>query len=333
MKRLLIVLVVLAAVAGGLVAAYLAMRGEREAEAEAEAPVVAASRATRGPGGETVLKLDAATQSRIGLRLAKAAAGSVAVEWPAAVRVLDPGPLAAAVREVAGARLELDAAVRDHERKRSLFENGRNASAAAVEQAAVALERARLAGDVAREHLTTAWGPALAAREDLATLAQSLVRREAALVRLDLLPSEVPLTPPASARLVRADGRSAGDAAVLGSAPSTDSALAGRSYLALVSAATNAAALAVGAVLEARVAAGPERRGTVLPAEAVLRHAGLGWVYVQTGPESFTRRAVPLETPHPDGWLVPGEWPEPLVVSGGQSLLSEELKASIQMVD
>ena len=41
----------------------------------------------------------------------------------------------------------------------------------------------------------------------------------------------------------------------------------------------------------------------------------------------------PLDRPHPDGWLVSGEWTQPVVVAGAQSLLSEELKGSIQMKD
>jgi hypothetical protein len=42
---------------------------------------------------------------------------------------------------------------------------------------------------------------------------------------------------------------------------------------------------------------------------------------------------VSLEHPHPDGWLVSGDWTQPVVITGAQSLLSEELKGSIQMKD
>ena len=70
-----------------------------------------------------------------------------------------------------------------------------------------------------------------------------------------------------------------------------------------------------------------------MPNAAVVRHSGLGWAYEQTGPETFRRREVPLDKPHPEGWLVTGDWKKPVATSGAQSLLSEELKGSIQMRD
>jgi hypothetical protein len=57
----------------------------------------------------------------------------------------------------------------------------------------------------------------------------------------------------------------------------------------------------------------------------------VAWAYVQTASNTFTRREVPLDRPHPDGWLVRGEWTQLVIVAGAQSLLSEELKGSIQM--
>jgi hypothetical protein len=86
-------------------------------------------------------------------------------------------------------------------------------------------------------------------------------------------------------------------------------------------------------MLMARIDTGGTEQGTVLPRTAVVRHAGFGWVYVQTGAHVFSRRMVSLEHPHPDGWLVSGDWAQPILIAGAQSLLSEELKGSIQMKD
>jgi len=44
--------------------------------------------------------------------------------------------------------------------------------------------------------------------------------------------------------------------------------------------------------------------GSARPRAALLRHEGESFIYVQTGPESFTRRGVELERPLLDGWLV-----------------------------
>jgi hypothetical protein len=45
--------------------------------------------------------------------------------------------------------------------------------------------------------------------------------------------------------------------------------------------------------------------------------------------ELFSRKAVVLEKPMPNGWLVSGEVKsgEKIVINGAQQLLSEELKA------
>ncbi len=105
----------------------------------------------------------------------------------------------------------------------------------------------------------------------------------------------------------------------------------GPGLLALV--ATNARALLPGVGLVARLATGGEEEGFVLPASAVVRSAGQPWVYELDEPESFHRRAVTLDRPSPDGWLVTGDWPRSVVTSGAQSLLSEELKHGILMKD
>ena len=67
----------------------------------------------------------------------------------------------------------------------------------------------------------------------------------------------------------------------------------------------------------------------MLPRTAVVRYASRAWVYVQTSDEVFTRREASLVSPTPDGWFVktgfaPGD---PVVVTGAQTLLSEELKS------
>jgi hypothetical protein len=79
---------------------------------------------------------------------------------------------------------------------------------------------------------------------------------------------------------------------------------------------------------------GNARPGFLLPRSAVLRHDGRTWVYVQEEEEKFVRKPVTLDTPMDDdrGWFVSetagGIHAEDLLVlTGAQSLLSEELKA------
>jgi hypothetical protein len=49
--------------------------------------------------------------------------------------------------------------------------------------------------------------------------------------------------------------------------------------------------------------------------------------------EKHVRREVPLDNPTTDGWLAPSGFAagESIVTTGAQALLSEELKASIQL--
>ncbi len=331
MKKTLILVVLVIAAVAGLVFAYLEMRKERDLEATAEATVIAPSRVERGADGATVLKLDAETQKRLGLQTAVPVAGSVVNELTATARVLDGSSLAATLKELRSAHAALDATRADHERKQKLFVNGQNASASAVEQAAVLFVQQQLAVEAARQHIGATWGQAIAARDDLPAFAHRLLQREAALVRVELLATDKLATTPTTLRLLRQSGEAIATANVLGPAVATDSTVAGSSFLCLVT--TNASSLVPGSALLARLDTGASEKGTVLPHSAVVRHAGLGWAYVQTAADTFSRRIVPLDHPHPDGWLVKNEWTQPVLISGAQSLLSEELKGSIQMKD
>jgi hypothetical protein len=331
MKKIILSVVLAVVLIVGLVAAYLEMRQERDSEAAAEAPVMAPSRIEVGAGGATVVKLDAETQKRIGLRTVMPAPGSVPIEFPATARVLDGASLAAVVNEILSARSALETARADYERKKKLFESGQNASASAVEQAEGLLKQQQLAVQAGRDRMAATWGQSIAGRNDLPAFAQLLLQHEAALVRIESLPTDKLPTSPAGVRLFRQSGEGIAAARILGPAPAVDSTVAGSSFLCLVT--TNAAQLVPGSALLARLETGVSERGTVLPRGAVVRHAGLGWAYVQTGPDTFTRRAVALDRPTDDGWLVNGEWTKPVVVAGAQSLLSEELKGSIQMRD
>jgi len=331
MKKVLILVALVIAAIVGLVFAYLEMRKERDLEATAETPVIAPSRVERSTDGATVLKLDAETQKRLGLQTAMPAAGSVVNELTAAARVLDGTALAGVLNEVRSAQTALDAARADHERKKKLFDNGQNASASSVEQAAALVAQHILAVEAARDRIAATWGQAVAGREDLSAFARLLLLREAALVRVELLPTDKLAASSQTLRLFRQNGEAFAAARVIGPAPATDSTIAGQSFLCVVT--TNATQLVPGSALLARLDTGASEKGTVLPRSAVVRHGGLGWAYVQTGTDVFARRAVPLDRPHPDGWLDSGEWKQPVVVSGAQSLLSEELKGSIQMKD
>ncbi len=75
--------------------------------------------------------------------------------------------------------------------------------------------------------------------------------------------------------------------------------------------------------------------GCIVPDSAVVRHAGRGWIYLQTGEGTFTRREIALDHRLEDGWFVSRgvSANQPVVVQGAQVLLSEEQKYQIKMFD
>jgi hypothetical protein len=77
---------------------------------------------------------------------------------------------------------------------------------------------------------------------------------------------------------------------------------------------------------------GATERGVLIPSRAVVRFQGQSWVYVKAESTEFFRRAVSLEHEAKGGWLSasgfrPGER---VVVTGAQTLLSEEMKSQLE---
>ncbi len=79
---------------------------------------------------------------------------------------------------------------------------------------------------------------------------------------------------------------------------------------------------------------GSRRAGVIVPRDAVVWHQGRSWAYVQTGDDSFARRAVDLEEPAGSGWFTRSlKAGDKVVTTGVQTLLSEEFKSQIQVED
>jgi hypothetical protein len=329
--RLLIASLCAVVVFGGLMFAYLESRNSRDQETTAEESLAAPSLVTRDQDGAPMLKLDPAVQQRLGIQTAAPVAGFVVRTVTGIARVLDGSTLAGQLNDIRATQTALETARLDYERKKRLFDNGQIASAAAVETAEALVKQSQIALEGAHDRLTAAWGTQIARREDLLSLARSLLSREAALVRVELSATTKLEATPALVQLLRQDGEALLTARVLGAALTVDSVVAGQAFLAL--AVTNAGSLVPNSSLVARLETGQRDSGVVLPRAAVVRHRGQGWVYVETARQSFTRCPAPLDHPHPEGWLVPGPWTQRIIVSGAQSLLSEELKGSIQMSD
>lgn len=319
----------------GLIFAYLEMSKERAAEAKREKPVVAKSRVKLGTNGEVILALDEETQKRIALKVEPVTTAKLNPELKGYGRILDPAPLATLTTELASAEVALAASQKEFDRSRLLNAQEKNASDRLLQAAEAVARRDQILVESVRTRLSLGWGKAIAERADLLALVRSLASSESAVVRIDLQAGEVLKALPSSVRIVvAAAGNNPVTAQLLGPAPAVDPQVQGQGFLFLVkaSAARLFPGMAVSGYLQLP---GEPLNGFSVPDSAVVRHAGQGWIYVQTTDESFTRRRISLDHPTENGWFVIGEVAanERVVVSGAQALLSEEQKYQIRMLE
>lgn len=273
------------------------------------------------------VELDAAAQSRLGLRLSTLAEGEASPTTRAVVDVLDPLPLAKAVDELAVARAAADASRAEAGRTRALLAARGNASRKALEaaQAQAVADQARLRE--ARLALRAGWGEALAdmdrTRRD--RLVDQLVDGRQVLLRAE--PLERPDEPvPVRAATLQVPHGGQLPARVLGRLPRSTAGLAAGWLLQ-----APAGALVPGMVLTARLqSGGPPVRGVLLPRAAVVRWNGRDWAYVATGADRFERRAVAARVMTPAGWLVgaPFGAGERVVTQGAEALIAVDAAPS-----
>jgi hypothetical protein len=311
---------------GALVGLYTRRPHEHTApEGEKPEPPAAPSFVLRGAQGETLLKLAAEAQSRMGLKVAPLTATSVRPEVKAFGRVLDPAPLAALLVEQANAQAALEASTKEFARLKALSQT-QNASLRALETAQAALQRDQVALDSMLPRLLMGWGRGIASRPDLPALARALASQELALVRADLPLSQSLLANPTGGRLAALTAPDQlAEAQFLGPAPSVDAALQSQGFLFLQR--TNPLPPGAAVVAWLTLPGDAESRVTV-PREALLRHEGAVFVYLQTGDDTFARRPVELDRPVEAGWLIREglKLQDKVVIVGAQQLLSEELK-------
>ena len=295
---------------------------ESEAEKEAVKPV---SYVRRGTNGENFLQLDERAQQHAALKTTALTATELKPEIKAFGRVLDPSPLAASLAEMAATQAALEASGKEADRLKILFSQGQNASARALETAEAAVKRDRIAVEATQLRLLSAWGKSIADRPNLDVFIRSLAAQENSLVRVDVPASDKMEGTPSAARLTLLSAPDAPmDAEFLGAALSADPQTLGRGFIFLV----KGRALAANAVVNAWLTLpGEPEKGVIIPRDAIIRHEGEAFVYVQTGGETFERKEVELHHPLAVGWFTEEFKPGvKIVISGAQQLLSEELK-------
>jgi len=332
--KIILVLLIAIGVVVGLIFTYLQKSKERAGEAEREKPVVAKSRVTLGTNGEATVTLDGETRKRIALKVESVTPAKTSPELKGYGRVLDPTPLAALATELASAQAALAASQREFDRLKLLNEE-KNASDRALQAAEASARRDQILVESVRARLALAWGKLVAERADLPEFLRSLTSLESVVVRIDLPSGEATTASPASARIVVAAEEGKVIAAeFLGPVTTADPQTLGQGFLFLVKAAPPRLVPGTAVAGHLRLPGEPEN-GFILPDSSVVRQAAQGWIYVQTGDDTFTRRRIPLDHPMENGWFVRDgvTTNERVVVSGAQALLSEEQKYQIKLLE
>jgi hypothetical protein len=173
-----------------------------------------------------------------------------------------------------------------------------------------------------------AWGKWVTEQPDLPAFIQNLTALDSALVRIDVTAGQQLSASPLGARITALSGRSA-TADVLGRALGVDPQTQGQGFYFQVKG--NDGNFLVGqAVTGFLKTPGEPLAGVIVPRSAIVRLEGAVWVYVQTGDEQFTRKEITMDHPVEDGWFVTDGVAsgDKLVVTGAQTLLSEELKSA-----
>lgn len=207
-------------------------------------------------------------------------------------------------------------------------------------EAQLASEQARCAGfrrnlQEVREEALQSWGGELfrQAIERESPLVHGLLERSRVLLLVSLPAGASKLEPGSRIRVSPSgDRQQAREAEWVSSAPRTDESTQGETWFF----AATAPGLRSGMRLDVWLpGTDRRRRGVFLPASAVIWHEGRPWAFVKLNASDFVRRPIAAHRDIGRGWFVEDGF-EPgsaIVVSGGQTLLSEQLRQQIPSDD
>jgi hypothetical protein len=315
---------------------WIGVRKQREKPVAEEAAVPEGAPKEEEKPEEFVVKLEKEKWQALEIEKAEPEKTELRPQRLAFGRVLDPTPLVTLDGELAAAEAALAASRAEHERTQKLLAAGENTSRKVAETAEAQFRADEIKADSLRRSARIEWGPAFAALDaaQRREFVEQLVRGDTSLIRVDILPGDALAEQPRSARLLVL-GREQQPVETTNITPAADVDAKTQAQGFILRVENAPFPLRPGMALTAWLEL-PEkpRAGFVIPRSAVLRHDGRTWVYVQEEEEKFVRKPVTLDTPleGDKGWFVPENGggikaDDVLVVTGGQSLLSEELKA------
>lgn len=309
-------------------------RGFQNQRADADDKPEEAAAETTEEREEFVVSLEKEKWKALDVEMAEPEKSESAAQRVAFGRVLDPSPIVALDGELEAGESALAASRAENERAQKLLAAGENTSRKAAEAAEAQFRADEIKVQGLNRQARLQWGDTFSGDPGKRrAFVEALVSGEAALARVDLLPGDAVSDLPRSAKLLVL-GREQQPIATAQLAPAaeTDARTQAQGFIMRVD--KPPFALRPGMALTAWLElAEKPRAGFIIPRSAVLRHDGRTWVFVQEEEEKFVRKPVTLESPVEKGWFLAAEEggikaDDLLVVTGGQALLSEELKAA-----
>jgi hypothetical protein len=271
-----------------------------------------------------VVKLDTATQRRLGVATAPLAARQRVASVPGFARVLDPVPLATLDSDITAAMAALAASQAEADRSRALNAADQTVSRRAADAAAAQARADAAKLQLLRRRVGLEWGPSLAAFSDAqrGRLVADLAAGRAALVRID---STGGVSPGRGSAILDLGPAGRATATILGATRSGDPRLQSTGLLGLVRG-PQAMQLGSGTVAPTTLGAGATTSGVVIPRSALLRTGGQTYAYIRRDAESFERRPVTAGLTDSAGLFVAGGFRpgEAVVVVGASQLFAAE---------
>ena len=182
-----------------------------------------------------------------------------------------------------------------------------------------------------RENMMLKWNAELTryALKEESKIFERLINREEYLILVSLK-AEQQLDADTAFVFVNREGNrhQARKAYFISAAPFSDNTLQGETYFFR----TNSKKIRIGMRLYVWLPnTGFTGEGVNIPAEAIVWYAGKPWAYIQIDEEHFSRRSLLNPIQASDSWLVTENFKvgDKIVISGAQTLLSEEFKYAI----
>ncbi|MFI3218458.1 MAG: hypothetical protein QX189_04990 [Methylococcales bacterium] len=294
--------------------------------------------------GQTVIHLDAKAQQQSGLKTIPLKSATYHAEFTAYGKVLAIQPLVElrhryllALTERNAASAKFKQAEQNIKRQQTLYGEGITAKRSLEDQQTqwqidkAQLEATHFQDQVIKEEAALTWGKnlsewALATNTDKLN---ALLSGQQKLLKITLPSNQQLVDNPKTIAIDSAGNRGkAQQAQLITVAPQTDTGTQGISYFFQ----TPAKNISIGMNITAWIAeSDSQTSGVMIPKSALLWAMDQAFVYVKTDDNTFSRRAIARYTLSNDGYFISeGLQPdEELVITGGQMLLSEELRRQI----